>query len=124
MSSISRGGQYILGYIVRGDTFSRGTLYPPTPVCAARARVRFTFALIRIRDCMNPVLMYAVGHCWSGKIQKHHPGILQQGLRRHDCVRSDRCGTVLKHAPLNNTCIYIYSGRSIHNVSAWVQSEA
>ena len=26
------GEQYILGFIVRGDTFSRGTLYyPPTP---------------------------------------------------------------------------------------------
>ena len=24
------GFKYILGYIVRGDTFSRGTLYPPT----------------------------------------------------------------------------------------------
>ena len=28
---ILSGGQYNLGYIVRGDTFSRGTLYPPTP---------------------------------------------------------------------------------------------
>ena len=27
------GGQYILGYNVRGDIFSRGTAIPPTTVC-------------------------------------------------------------------------------------------
>ena len=42
------GGQYILGYNVRGDIFSRGTAIPPTPVLTLNNSGTYTGAVVSL----------------------------------------------------------------------------